>query len=117
MAFLVVVARLIARRVARILMILANDIEIELDGPSSVANYGLNSMVGAEMQTWLFDEFGVYLPFQKLLLCAYTYVYPIIYCRCRQNGHYTPVHFGTLGNRVDITPGHVQKEHLGRICG
>ncbi|KAI1101537.1 putative polyketide synthase [Jackrogersella minutella] len=38
----------------------------ELDGPS-LASYGLDSMIGAEMRTWLFKEFGLDYPFQKLL--------------------------------------------------
>ncbi|KAI0836869.1 putative polyketide synthase [Hypoxylon sp. FL0890] len=47
--------------------ILGLDLEtFELDGPS-LASYGLDSMIGAEMRTWLFKEFGLDYPFQKLL--------------------------------------------------
>ncbi|KAI0169553.1 hypothetical protein GGR52DRAFT_592149 [Hypoxylon sp. FL1284] len=59
-----VIAKHIAKRVSSILMIAADD--FELDGPS-IASYGLDSMIGAEMRTWLFKEFGLDYPFQKLL--------------------------------------------------
>ncbi|OHE98113.1 KR domain-containing protein [Colletotrichum orchidophilum] len=58
------IARHIAKRMSIILMI---DVDgIELDGPS-IATYGLDSMIGAEMRTWLFKEFGLNYPFQQLL--------------------------------------------------
>ena len=58
------IAAHIAKRVSIILMIPVNG--IELDGPS-IASYGLDSMIGAEMRTWLFKEFGLDYPFQQLL--------------------------------------------------
>ncbi|KAK1979454.1 putative polyketide synthase [Colletotrichum cereale] len=58
------VARHIAKRVSIILMIAVEDMELE--GPS-IASYGLDSMIGAEMRTWLFKEFGLNYPFQQLL--------------------------------------------------
>ncbi|KAK8124395.1 polyketide synthase [Apiospora kogelbergensis] len=58
------IAAHIAKRVSIILMIPVDG--IELDGPS-IASYGLDSMIGAEMRTWLFKEFGLDYPFQQLL--------------------------------------------------
>jgi len=46
------------------LLIAAED--FDLDGPS-VASYGLDSMIGAEMRNWLFKEFGLEVSFQDLL--------------------------------------------------
>ncbi|XXH00491.1 hypothetical protein Hte_006837 [Hypoxylon texense] len=65
-----VIAKHIAKRVSSILMIPADD--FELDGPS-IASYGLDSMIGAEMRTWLFKEFGLDYPFQKLLASTLTF--------------------------------------------
>ncbi|KAK7993868.1 NADPH:adrenodoxin oxidoreductase [Apiospora arundinis] len=58
------IAAHIAKRVSIILMIPVDG--IELDGPS-IASCGLDSMIGAEMRTWLFKEFGLDYPFQQLL--------------------------------------------------
>ncbi|OTB00781.1 hypothetical protein M426DRAFT_65238 [Hypoxylon sp. CI-4A] len=44
----------------------------ELNGPS-LASYGLDSMIGAEMRTWLFKEFGLDYPFQKLLAATLSF--------------------------------------------
>lgn len=63
-AVLDVVARHIARRAASILMLQVEDIELD---DKSIASYGLDSMIGAEMRTWLFKEFTLDFPFQKLL--------------------------------------------------
>ncbi|KAL8832579.1 MAG: hypothetical protein Q9170_004823 [Blastenia crenularia] len=38
----------------------------EYAGPS-IASYGLDSMIGAELRSWLFKEFGLDMPFQSLL--------------------------------------------------
>ncbi|KAK2039664.1 ketoacyl-synt-domain-containing protein [Colletotrichum somersetense] len=65
-----VVAGHIARRVASILMLRVEDIELE---GRSIASYGLDSMIGAEMRTWLFQEFGLDYPFQKLLAPTLTF--------------------------------------------
>ncbi|KAK2057597.1 ketoacyl-synt-domain-containing protein [Colletotrichum caudatum] len=65
-----VVAGHIARRVAGILMLRAEDMELE---GRSIASYGLDSMIGAEMRTWLFQQFGLDYPFQKLLAPTLTF--------------------------------------------
>ncbi|KAI1742845.1 hypothetical protein F4680DRAFT_27616 [Xylaria scruposa] len=61
----------IARRLSSILMISFDN--FELDGVASVASYGLDSMIGAEFRTWLFKEFGLDYPFQKLLASTLTF--------------------------------------------
>lgn len=60
----------IAKRVGIILMIPA--VDIDLDGPS-IASYGLDSMIGSEMRTWLFKNFGLDYPFQQLLAPTLTF--------------------------------------------
>ncbi|KAI1826375.1 hypothetical protein F4861DRAFT_537222 [Xylaria intraflava] len=60
-----VISEHVARRMSNILMIGFDN--FELDGPASIASYGLDSMIGAELRTWLFKEFGIDYPFQKLL--------------------------------------------------
>ncbi|KKK26873.1 putative polyketide synthase, partial [Aspergillus rambellii] len=67
---LTVIAQFIAQRVSRILLIAAED--FDLDGPS-VASYGLDSMIGAEMRNWLFKEFGLEVSFQELLSASLTF--------------------------------------------
>lgn len=37
------------------------------DLAQSVASYGIDSMIGAELRNWLFKEFGLDIPFQQLL--------------------------------------------------
>lgn len=54
----------IAKRVSIILMVPLESFEIR---GRSVASYGLDSMIGAEMRTWIFKEFALDYPFQKLL--------------------------------------------------
>ncbi|KAI1751035.1 hypothetical protein F4782DRAFT_201506 [Xylaria castorea] len=61
----------IARRLSSILMIPFDN--FELHGAASVASYGLDSMIGAEFRTWLFKEFGLDYPFQKLLASTLTF--------------------------------------------
>ncbi|KAI0864757.1 hypothetical protein F4860DRAFT_528465 [Xylaria cubensis] len=61
----------IAKRLSSILMIPFDN--FELDGAASVASYGLDSMIGAEFRTWLFKEFGLDYPFQKLLASTLTF--------------------------------------------
>ncbi|KAI2634451.1 hypothetical protein GGS21DRAFT_543554 [Xylaria nigripes] len=60
-----VISEHIARRLSSILMIPIDCFEVE--GSASIASYGLDSMIGAEFRTWLFKEFGLDYPFQKLL--------------------------------------------------
>lgn len=51
-------------KLARILMLAPED--FEEDG-KSVASYGVDSMVGAELRTWIFKELAIDIPFQQLL--------------------------------------------------
>ena len=69
-AIMVVIAEHIAKRMSNILMIPVD--EFELDGPS-LGSYGLDSMIGVEMRTWIFKEFGLDRPFQKLLAPTLTF--------------------------------------------
>ncbi|KAI0542515.1 hypothetical protein GGR58DRAFT_452645 [Xylaria digitata] len=66
-----VISEHIARRMSSILMIPFDN--FDLDGPASIASYGLDSMIGAELRTWLFKEFGLDYPFQKLLASTLTF--------------------------------------------
>ena len=54
-AIIAVIAKHIAKRMSNILMIPVDD--FELDGPS-LGSYGLDSMIGVEMRTWIFKEFS-----------------------------------------------------------
>ncbi|RYC58310.1 hypothetical protein CHU98_g7900 [Xylaria longipes] len=63
-AVVTVIATHIMQRMSGILMIPVDDFEVE--GPS-LGSYGLDSMVGIEMRSWLFKEFGLDYSFQKLL--------------------------------------------------
>ncbi|KAI1437789.1 hypothetical protein GGR50DRAFT_691814 [Xylaria sp. CBS 124048] len=65
-----VIAAHIIERMSGILMIPVQD--FEFDGPS-LGSYGLDSMIGSEMRTWLFKEFGLDYPFQKLLSRTLTF--------------------------------------------
>ena len=69
-ATLTVIAKHIAQRMSSILMIAVDD--FELDGPS-LGSYGLDSMIGAEMRTWIFKDFGLDYLFQKLLAPSLTF--------------------------------------------
>ena len=40
---------------------------------TGTGSYGLDSMIGAEMRTWIFKEFGLDYPFQKLLAPTLTF--------------------------------------------
>ncbi|KAI1338294.1 putative polyketide synthase [Xylariaceae sp. FL0016] len=54
----------IAKRLSIISMIPIENMELQ---SLSIASYGLDSMIGAEMRTWIFRGFGLDYPFQKLL--------------------------------------------------
>ncbi|KAI1425016.1 hypothetical protein F5Y12DRAFT_749302 [Xylaria sp. FL1777] len=69
-AVVAVVATHIVQRMSGILMIPFGDFEV--DG-RSLASYGLDSMVGTEMRSWLFNEFGLDYSFQKLLAKTLTF--------------------------------------------
>ncbi len=69
-AAITVISRYIAKRMSEILMIPVEN--LELDGPS-LGSYGLDSMIGVEMRTWIFKEFGLDYPFQKLLAPTLTF--------------------------------------------
>lgn len=53
-----------AVKLARMLM-LADDTVDPLSG--SIASYGIDSMIGAELRNWIFKEYRVDIPFQQLL--------------------------------------------------
>jgi hypothetical protein len=61
---LALVAQHIIEKCSTILMVPVENFEVE--GPS-VASYGLDSMIGTEMRSWLFKTFGLKIPFQELL--------------------------------------------------
>ena len=64
------ISKHIMERCSKILM---RDVEeFEMEGPS-VADYGLDSMIGAELRNWLFKEFGLDMPFQRLLAPKLTF--------------------------------------------
>lgn len=65
-----VIATHIMERMSGILMIPVGDFEV--DGPS-LGSYGLDSMIGTEMRSWLFKEFGLDYSFQKLLSKTLTF--------------------------------------------
>ncbi|KAI1125169.1 hypothetical protein F5Y10DRAFT_247824 [Nemania abortiva] len=69
-AVIAVITTHIMERMSGILMIPIGD--FEADGPS-LGSYGLDSMVGTEMRTWLFKEFGLDYSFQKLLSKTLTF--------------------------------------------
>ncbi|KAI1317532.1 reducing type I polyketide synthase [Xylariaceae sp. FL0255] len=54
----------ISQRLARLLLIDEGSVHTT---QKSVASYGLDSMIGAEFRNWIFRQFGVDMPFQKLL--------------------------------------------------
>jgi hypothetical protein len=54
----------IIKRCSSILMVPAENFDLN---DKSVGSYGLDSMIGAELRTWLFKEFGLDIGFQTLL--------------------------------------------------
>jgi acyl carrier protein len=57
------VAQHIVKRCSSILMVPEETFDID---NKSVASYGLDSMIGAELRSWLFKEFGLDIGFQTL---------------------------------------------------
>ncbi len=70
-AVVAVIATHIMERMSGILMIPVGDFEV--DGPS-LGSYGLDSMVGTELRSWLYKEFGLDYSFQKLLSKMLTFI-------------------------------------------
>ena len=64
------IAQHVMKRASGILMVPAESFEME---GASIASYGLDSMIGAELRTWLFKEFGLDMPFQQLLSGGLTF--------------------------------------------
>lgn len=60
----------IMQRCSRILMIAIEDFSV--DG-QAIADYGLDSMIGAELRNWLFKEFELDISFQHLLAPTVTF--------------------------------------------
>ena len=54
----------IVDKLGRMLMIDADQFDLD---SKSIADYGLDSMIGAEFRNWVFKEFGMDVPFQQLL--------------------------------------------------
>jgi hypothetical protein len=65
-----VVAQHVMQRCASILML---PVETFVMNGRSVASYGLDSMIGAELRNWIFKEFGISIPFQELLAPTMTF--------------------------------------------
>ncbi|KAL6861988.1 KR domain-containing protein [Trichoderma novae-zelandiae] len=51
-------------KLARMLMLNPEDVEPE---SGSIASYGIDSMIGAELRNWIFKEYRMDVPFQQLL--------------------------------------------------
>ncbi|KAJ8117147.1 hypothetical protein ONZ43_g4275 [Nemania bipapillata] len=58
------IATHMASKLSRMLMLELDDVSVT---EGSIASYGIDSMIGAELRTWIFKEFGVDVPFQQLL--------------------------------------------------
>ncbi|CAN8101888.1 unnamed protein product [Discula destructiva] len=54
----------VVNKLARMLMVDRQDIDPEV---GSIASYGIDSMVGAELRNWIFKDFAIDMPFQQLL--------------------------------------------------
>ena len=64
------IAQHIIKRCSSILMVPVEN--FDYDG-ASIASYGLDSMIGAELRSWLFQEFSLDVPFQTLLAPTLTF--------------------------------------------
>ncbi|KAF7524694.1 hypothetical protein G7054_g11326 [Neopestalotiopsis clavispora] len=51
-------------KLARMLMLNVEDVDAE---SGSIASYGIDSMIGAELRNWIFKEYRMDVPFQQLL--------------------------------------------------
>lgn len=51
-------------KLARMLLL---DLEVFEGDAGSIASYGIDSMIGAELRNWIFKEFAMDVPFQQLL--------------------------------------------------
>ena len=51
-------------KLSRLLMVPLEDFEPDV---KAIADYGLDSMIGAELRNWIFKEFALDIPFQQLL--------------------------------------------------
>lgn len=51
-------------KLARILMLDMNGFE---EGTRSISSYGVDSIIGAELRNWIFEELGLDISFQQLL--------------------------------------------------
>ena len=56
-------------KLSRALLLAPCDFEPDL---KPIADYGLDSMIGAEIRNWIFKELGLDIPFQKLLGPSFT---------------------------------------------
>ncbi|KAH7309684.1 fatty acid synthase [Stachybotrys elegans] len=54
----------IVGKLSRMLLL---DLEVFEGDAGSIASYGIDSMIGAELRNWLFKEFAIEIPFQQLL--------------------------------------------------
>ncbi len=69
-AVLQTIAQHIMQKCSSILMISVEDFDLE---GRSIASYGLDSMIGAELRNWLFKEFELDIGFQTLLMPTQTF--------------------------------------------
>lgn len=51
-------------KLARMLLLAEDDVDAE---HGSIASYGIDSMIGAELRNWIFKEYRMDIPFQQLL--------------------------------------------------
>ncbi|KAI0476274.1 hypothetical protein GGR56DRAFT_641949 [Xylariaceae sp. FL0804] len=54
---------------ARMLLIGPEEFEVDV---KSISDYGIDSMIGAELRNWIFKEYRMDVPFQQLLGPALT---------------------------------------------
>ncbi|KAK8029899.1 polyketide synthase [Apiospora rasikravindrae] len=59
-----VINRHFVEKLARMLMLSLDDVDPEV---GSIASYGIDSMIGAELRNWIFKEYRMDVPFQQLL--------------------------------------------------